>query len=102
MSPKAKGTGMNKGDETPHGIYLGEAMVDRPTRLSPEEAAETLADYEAKGHTDVVADPDSPTNNYETREQAAIPILELLQDRAIAYVFDSDGTEVVILVEDFA
>jgi hypothetical protein len=72
---------MQKGDETAHGIFLGERMVDREQRLTLEEA-EALAPLDYDGD----------------REQ----LVYTLQDRAIAYVFDNDGEEIVILAEDFS
>lgn len=61
-----------KGETTEHGIYLGERMVDRETRLTAAEAEALVpADYSGD------------------REQA----VNTLQDKMVVHVFDKDGTE---------
>lgn len=69
----------NKGDETEHGIYLGERMVDRETRLTAKEA-EALVPANYGG--------DSPY----AREH----LVNTLQDRMVVHVFLSGDEEVEI------
>lgn len=64
-----------KGQETTHGIYLGERMVDRETRLTKTEA-EVLVPTDYQGDVD--------------------QLVNTLQDRMIVYVFDDDGQEVEV------
>lgn len=69
---------MNKGDETKHGVFLGEVVVDREKRLTKAEAEALVpADYGGD------------------REQA----VNALQDKAVAYLFDKDGKEVTVLAD---
>lgn len=64
-----------KGQETEHGIYLGERMVDRPERLSRSEAEKLVpADYSG--------DRDN--------------LINVLQDRMVVHVFDDNGMEVEV------
>lgn len=64
-----------KGQDTEHGIYLGERMVDRETRLTAKEAEALIpADYSG--------DRDNLVNT--------------LQDRMVVHVFLSDDGETEI------
>lgn len=71
---------MNKGDETKHGIYLGETIVDREKFLAGDEFDKLPAIYDERT-------PESSPN--------------LFRERAIGYVFEKDGEEVVVLMENF-
>jgi hypothetical protein len=76
--PKAKA--MSKGDETAQGVYLGERVVQREQRLTPEQLSSLDASY-----TDHIPQ-DGP---------------DIFADVAIAYVFEKGGEEVEVLFEDF-
>lgn len=71
---------MNKGDETKHGIYLGEVIIDREKILTNDEFGDLPAIYDER-----------------TPESSP----DVFRERAIGYVFEKDGKEVVVLIEDF-
>ena len=64
-----------KGDETDYGIYIGERMVDRETRLTKEEA-EALVPSDFDGEVE--------------------QLVNTLQDRMVVHVFEKDGEEVEV------
>lgn len=72
---------MEKGEETASGVFLGETMVDRDAPLSDEQLAALPPIYAER------TPPSSP---------------DVFRERGLAYVFDQDGTEVTVLVEDHA
>lgn len=81
---------MDKGEQTPLGIYLGERVIDREKRLLSSEAVEHFDAYYELGH-ELAKDRDKPEN-----------VLSHLQDKTVAFVFQTeDGEEVVVAAEDF-
>lgn len=81
---------MDKGDKTPHGIFLGERLVDRDPRLTIEQLADLPQIYSDQAPQKDVVDASGESTGVTE------PDLTIFMDKAIVFVFSEEHEPVEV------